>query len=1594
MSDLLRRICPPVAAVVLIVGGLAGLSAAAAQEQGAVEPVDEEPLERPVENPKPVNPLERLFRGIFNKPPKRILPPGNPRAEADEDESGSTYERDYVDRCAPHNPELEKMLNKARRYLETGNSKVTIELLQQILDQPNNDLVGTGPGKSELVRDYVNRQLAGLPAAARESYAIEYGGVARQLWDESRTAGDPVGIAEVATRYLLTPAGKEAANYLAALHADRGEWVSASQWFERLSEFYPNEDRSPAWYLKAALVWRRAGYTDRAERVLKDDLKGLVSVELGGRSVSPEEFLNSIPARIERATPVLADWPQFLGNERHSAFMKGEPPLMVPRWRLEHTQSTKIREQVAEIEEDLHDLGRTTLPVLQPVLIGNKAIFRSFQGIAVAEASSGRRLWQTRQYHSPERLLTGRQMQSRNYSEGFVMVGGGVVVSHYQGNGAEQHPLTGLLYRDGMFGLVTADEKYVYAIEKQAWLSQFQPGYNYGNGAEENDQLKRSWTTNQLAAYDLESGRVAWEIGGEALNEPFDLPLAGTYFFGAPLADGDRLYVTGEKANEIHLFCLDRATGHPLWSQLIGYSLHSLNKDFGRRWWTAQPATADGVVVCSNTCGWLVAVDSTSHGILWEHRLVPTQRSNNHRHSSNNREGLVERRDLNDEWTASAPIISNGKVYYAPKELDALICLDLTTGEREWALGRGNYRALVGIFNDRILLLNDAGLTMLDSEKKLIWRSKLEEDSTAPSGLPAVTEEDVYLPTESGVLWRLSLEDGKVLGKLAVAPGDRPLGNLAFHGGRLTSLDEFGMRAYDLKSTYAAELAKRRSENPDDAWCYLQESQRLLLEEDRLEALALLKKIRPDEFSRDADRERYRAVMYRTLETIARSEPTQHDELFRELESFVESEWQRLDYWQLKADRLVAQGKFRGAFDEYLRIADSEDLTRLIPRGGRYRIRVRLSHWLAGRIDDLMGKMPEELRADADGEIERRADALEIADDPAAAQRFLSLFRGHSASEGVRSRLANWHIDQKHLAEAEFHLVHLTGSSDRRLAAESWMRLLMLYHQHGRAAALWQAYQTARAQLGDERLYDRPAGEILDEMETSWVLKKPKGPAPTDWGEFDLQVETGAMNYQVMQRYQGRLDVAVGPILGDFRVDYNLNSRRLSIERRGADDERAWSIPLQNSSYYYGRTAGSVSNLRHVMIVEQGNTVSLLSPAERRVLWQRSTSSNYSGRYYRSRRSSNGDSPGMTTVSRLSNQYGLIQQMRESGGTVIAGDYVCIPGSRDLHAFDLVTGNLVWSMEKLPNGTLAFGGGDSLYLITPNEGDSLRIRVGNAEPEPLGDRLKLLKEAIALVDEDAVVVESRRERLLLLGSKTITTVRRTEVGTGKDVWTVKLDGNLLLQPVGTLLYALDQKSGELSRINLSTGEVESLQTVEALKNNRSPVTLVESTDRILLLQNNAKGSNGGVYRNYYLPGIFVNGVVHALDRETGRMLWSTPVKSKYLMTEMVDESPVLLFTARRSRQQNNIYVNEHATVILDSNTGRRLYDHTGISQNDIQVLHLDRESRRIQMLSYNQKTSFRAVKRKAEAPKEPAPESSSGEDTSSGGGEAGASSSR
>ena len=337
------------------------------------------------------------------------------------------------------------------------------------------------------------------------------------------------------------------------------------------------------------------------------------------------------------------------------------------------------------IQEDLASSGHATIPALPPLATQGKIVFRTLKGIQVLDALTGTPLWESTLDHSPEESFIAAQLKGLNTPQArglFDPTPKDQSFPVYNGTNPDKHALTSLIYRNANWGSQSCDGGQLYVLENMRLnlggtslsrnLNRFRRNLRRG------EDVADSWASNQIVAYDLQTGQQKWKIGGTKFDEPFDLPLAGTFFMGAPTPSDNELYIVGERDREIRLYALNPQTGEELWSQQIGNPDQDIAEDMVRRWWIAPVAIDQGVIVCPTTIGLLTAIDRLNHSILWSTQYATDGSSN-----SNQRFNRIQQtsiKDLNQRWCPSAPIISGNKVVYTPPDSETLVCLDLITG--------------------------------------------------------------------------------------------------------------------------------------------------------------------------------------------------------------------------------------------------------------------------------------------------------------------------------------------------------------------------------------------------------------------------------------------------------------------------------------------------------------------------------------------------------------------------------------------------------------------------------------------------------------------------------------------------------------------------------------------------------------------------------------------------------------------------------------------------------------------------------------------------------------------------------------------------
>jgi outer membrane protein assembly factor BamB len=688
---------------------------------------------------------------------------------------------------------LVRRLDGARDYLKARDWAEATRALQALLDGPD-ALVpvrrsGRGGGEVTLwvgLRAEAARTLEAMPGAGREYYETIYGPRARALLARAKRQGNPELAAAVARRYPATAAGVEAAGRVAVSHLDRGRDALAALCFERLLSRPGADELPPAVLFRAALAFRRAGETARAERAWKVlAARAPGGLRLGGKEVG----LDELKRQLDDAGPAAA---------------QPEPrPERVPgleaRWAqpTAHQASAKLWLQTAV--EELDDRGQPPLPAAVPLVVGDRIVYRSHRGLHAVDAATGKEAWEAPSEWSAERMGA----QPRYAAELETWVKTYLEVS--------PHVLSG----NAVLGTLSADGGRVYAVDDLAVppypnYYRFRGRWRAGPDWPDFDhELKAAASYSRLLALDATTGKPAWQFGGRGPG-PGAADLRDCYFLGPPLPLAGRLYALTEKENEVSLACLSAADGALVWRQPLALAPTRLLLDPGRRIQAAVPAHAEGILVCPTNGGVVVGVDLLTPGLAWAYayRGSPLTQAQ----AYGGRGGRTSRPRVIAEWPTAVTAAGRGRVVFTAPDEPSVHCLSLRDGRLLWKAGREEGDLyLAGVFADRVLLVGKRfcrALALADGRQ--VWRA----ETGLPSGRGAVAGDVYYLPLKAAAggkgpaVWALDLRNGNVVARTPT-PRDRAPGNLLLWRGEVLTQTATAVTAYrERKKTEDSEKKK------------------------------------------------------------------------------------------------------------------------------------------------------------------------------------------------------------------------------------------------------------------------------------------------------------------------------------------------------------------------------------------------------------------------------------------------------------------------------------------------------------------------------------------------------------------------------------------------------------------------------------------------------------------------------------------------------------------------------------------------------------------------------------------------------------------
>ncbi|MCG8586532.1 MAG: PQQ-binding-like beta-propeller repeat protein, partial [Pirellulales bacterium] len=817
-------------------------------------------------------------------------------------------------------------------------------LLADVLARDEDALVRpavTNPAAS--VTAEATRLIATLPKQGLAAYQLRVALTARRALQQAASTGSVDDLTAVVRRFPRTLESSHAKFLLGRRHLDGGRPRLAALYLESLvaqadvrSQFEPQLSMM----LTVSLI--QLGKEDAAKRTVADLARRYSDdVQMAGSAASMSDIDSTIELLASnlngRPRATATDWAGFRGGPRRLAATTGEGPLMRPRWVCrfgEWFEDEVALEQMRQMRVALHDRNVAVLPSAYPLAIGNRIVFRVGNNVVCLDASSGKIRWTA----GLEKAIDRRR---------------GVTGSGKAGTESGDDLAT-QSWGNALAGRLSSDGRSVFAIEGRTLPRRERSTMTFGSiPSTSGGQTHRS---NILVALDLfAEGRRRWAIDGS--KQIVGLGASQTFFMGAPLPVGGRLYVVGEQGHKIRLLVFDAATGAPIWSLHLAeldpmQALSALRRVYG-----VTPSYADGILVCPTSAGAVVFVHLKSRSLIAGFKLTEPRQQ----YDASLARGIAGAaliRVLQQQephvrgdnyWWDDVALIAGERVLYTSPSDQKLRCLRLPDARQLWSyppanpsdeeIGEPNSIAVEfdplyvgGVVGERILVVCRSRVIALRLEDgKPAWEGRavpLPAGGGAPSGRGLVSGKMFMLPMSNGQIAVIDCALGKLTGVAGVS-GEPAPGNLIAQGDRIVSLSSEQIASYEKLEAADARLATSIGRDLNAFEHLIDKAELLHLQGSVDESLALLW----DVYSRSGHTDVRKRLTSATLDAIE-SDPRRLSRYATQLAQLIDTPD---DLWRMLAARMRAAqagGDTPGACAAAMEMHDLIDSEPTLDNGG------------------------------------------------------------------------------------------------------------------------------------------------------------------------------------------------------------------------------------------------------------------------------------------------------------------------------------------------------------------------------------------------------------------------------------------------------------------------------------------------------------------------------------------------------------------------------------------------------------------------------------------------------------------------------------
>ena len=1203
-----------------------------------------------------------------------------------------------------------QQLGRAREAVGQGRYGEALEGLADVL-QAGEDYFFRPDRKQPVYRSLkaeAQRLIGQMPREGRDLYEIRAGADARAMLERSLGAGDCGGLAKVSGRYFHTQAGYEATFLLGLWQLDHGSPLAALLTLKRLLEVPQGGERfEPALSLAAASGALQAGMPDEAARILLAlrQRHSESALSIGGQPAPWFASEAEVAAWLGRRTgtpqgppAVEADrWTMFRGDPARNAATAGGAPLLSMKWRVPVSDDDAHAETaLQQLQQSYRRHGVLLAPSIHPLVVDDLVLIRSVRKLLAVNFTTGKREWDVPADDPLEKLDGHNQMDPFG-----------------QGNPVPMRwALLGQrIWEDVAFGTLASDGRLVFSIEDLAVGARSNANMGmvvFGPMGNRSDASMHG-PSNRLAATDIRTGKLKWELGGPAGS--FSLPQKETFFLGPPLPLRGQLYVLAEVPGEIRLMALDAATGELLWSQQLTMVEQSISHDLLRRLAGVSPSYANGILVCPTGANSVVAVDLATRELLWGYRYPHSASSVNPDPNRQNmlwamRNGVYAPGiSLVPRWWDATATVAEGRVLLTPQETDALFCLKLADGQPAWPpVPRQDDLYLACVHRGAIVLAGTGqvrAIRLADGKPAWDGRKIALAAGAAPSGRGFYSGNRYFLPTSNAEVVVIDLDRGEAVQVVKSRKGNVP-GNLVCYRGWILSQGLDGLEAFYQADVARDEIRQRLAADPKDAKALELRGEVLLEEGKRSEAVA--------EFRRacTADRDGDFGVQARDLLRDAlleglREEFAVYSKQAAEIEPLLDESGQRAEYLRLMAAGFKRQGDWTRAVAHCLKLADLHAAASLKPADldkavwpveqVERSLRVRRDCWIRAELAAIRRDGSPAAAAEIDRALEPQLQVALAAEGLGPLRRFVQCFGDQPAGAEARRELVRRLVKADGLLEAEMLILAEHPQEDRAGAAAALVELAELFRRAGRPVAAEAACcRTLADRYGDVVCPGGKTGrQWVADLPGDAPVRRELQPRPA-WPVGEVQVKPSASSDPrglVFGRFGVSLEPDAGPFFADIGLRFDQNRQVITgIDGMGHNCfEETLTEGNRRMQFSYNPNMTLARAQGHVLLLSMGTRIFALDPlglsgGSHKVLWSEDLTDA-------------GDA-GMNPWG----PFGFQQfSFRMDPLGPVTSRYVAFVRFSSLVVVDPVTGQVLWVREDLPAGCEVFGDEQYIFVL-------------------------------------------------------------------------------------------------------------------------------------------------------------------------------------------------------------------------------------------------------------------------------------------------------